>query len=543
MTEETLPAQVSLDDPYDALVIGAGAGGVAVALRMAQRGLRVLCLEQGSWQNRDLLPKAHLDWELRGRRYWHTDPTKRKWPADYPVKSVGETKVNPMLYNAVGGSSIGFGGVYWRLLPSDFRTYSLDGFGVDWPVQYEDLASYYRENELIIGMSGVAGDPTEPEREDLPVPPVQMGKIGRVWAEGFEKLGWYWWAQDCAISTRDYGYGRHECVGRGYCRFGCPSKALASADVAYWPQALEAGVSLITEARVKEIVVDASGMAKGVSFFDASGTLHEARASIVVVSCGGIGTPRLLLMSKSERFPDGLGNSSNLVGKNLMTHVNGMVAGRFSDTLEVDHGAWGGSFSSREFYETSPENGYLRGFTLGGRRGLPPLETAFQAAPWGAGHLAAVESRVNHEGVVAVLGDDEPEESNHIELDFDHTDGFGLPGVRLHYRLSDNSRALGLDGLRRARELCLASGAIDTRDNGLDPIPGWHLMGTARMGDDPRYAVVDRDHRSFDVPNLFLVDGSSMPTGGSVNPTNTIQAMALRAGDRISELRHEFDVA
>lgn len=170
------------------------------------------------------------------------------------------------------------------------------------------------------------------------------------------------------------------------------------------------------------------------------------------------------------------------------------------------------------------------------------METAMQVVPWGERHHAELEMRVNREGVVAICGDDEPEVSNGLELDWENRDLFGMPGVEVNYALSKNSLALGAAGVARGRELCLATGAEEVRDTGLAPVSGWHLMGTARMGEDAQTSVIKADHQSHDVENLFLVDGSSMPTGGAVNPTNTIQAMALRAGDMLIARRNEFGI-
>jgi choline dehydrogenase-like flavoprotein len=527
---------------HDVLVIGSGAGGAAVCARLAERGVRVLCLEQGDWVDPKLPPKWHDDWEVRGRRYWNPNPTRRGWRADYPVINLGNDPVDSYLYNAVGGSTIGFGAQYWRLQPSDFRTRSLDGIGVDWPISYDDLAPYYRMNELILGMSGMIGDPTGPPRDsELPTPPVALGRLGRMWAEAFHKLGWYWWAQDLAISTRPWGENREGCVNRGFCAYGCPSSSLATVDVTYWPLSLTRGVELRTNARVREILVDERGRASGVLYYDEDARLHEVRAPIVVLSAGGIGTPRLLMMSRSSAFPDGLANSTGLVGKNLMVHVQSLVTGLFPDRTEIDRGAWGGSVATRQFVETDPAHDHLRGFILCGNRGWSPLNTALQLAPWGAQHHATMERHLNHEGVIYVCGEDEPEEVNHVELDWQNLDDFGLPGVRTFYRLSENSLHLGSHAIRRARELCEAAGAVEVRDTGLSPVFGWHLLGTARMGADPATSVVDADHRSHDVPNLFIVDASSMSTGGAVNPANTIQALGLRAADRIYALRRDLD--
>lgn len=528
---------------HDVLVIGSGAGGAAVATRLAQQGVRVLCLEQGDWVDPDMLPKAHADWEVRGRRYWNPNPTRRRWRADYPVMNYGEDPVDAYLYNAVGGSTIGYGAQYWRLQPSDFRTRTLDGIGVDWPIGYDDLAPYYRMNELMLGMSGMAGDPTGPERsEDPPTPPVVLGRLGRMWAEAFHKLGWYWWVQDLAISTTAYGGGeRQGCLNRGFCAYGCPGRSVATADVTYWPVALKHGVELRTNARVREICIDAKGRATGALYYDADGKLHEVRAPVVVLSGGGLGTPRLLLLSRSQHFPDGLANSSGLVGRNLMVHVQSLVSGLFPERTEIDHGAWGGSVASRQFYETDPDNDYVRGFILCGNRGWSPLNMALQIAPWGADHHEVLERHLNHEGVIWACGEDNPEESNRVELDWENLDEFGMPGAKTHYRLSENSLRLGANLIRRSREVCEAAGATEIRDTGLSPIFGWHLLGTARMGSDPADSVVDADHRTHDVPNLFIVDASSMATSGGVNPSHTIQSLGLRAADRILALRKELN--
>lgn len=519
----------------DVLVVGAGAAGAALSWRLASHGVGVLCLEEGDWVDRDSIPKAHVDWEVRGRHYWNPAPSIRDREVDYAVTNGGENPVDPFMYSAVGGSTIGFGAQYWRLQPSDFRTRSLDEFGVDWPIGYEDLVPYYDVNEREVGLSGLAGDPTGPAREAPPLPPNAMGAIGRRWAEGFEKLGWYWWPQDSAIVSRDYR-GRPACTNRSQCAFGCPQKSLSTADVTYWPRAIELGVELRVRSRVRRIVLDASGAAAGVEYYDAEGRLHEQRAKRVVVCAGGIGSPRLLLMSATDGHADGLANASGQVGRNLMVHAQTLVAGRFPETTEAYAGTVG-AMSSRQFYETDPDNDFVRGFIVAGNRSYSPLLTALQFRKWGAEHHETLEHHLNHDAVVYLCGDDEPEEHNRVELDHGRLDAFGLPGVTTSYTLSENSRRLVEAAIERATELCMASGAESVRDFGVAPGFGWHLLGTARMGDDPGDSVIDADHRAHDVPGLFIADGSSMPTGGAVNPANTIQAMALRAADRIWEGR------
>ena len=520
----------------DVLVIGAGAAGAAVAWSLSRRGVQVTCLEQGDWVPETDIPKNHADWEVRGRHYWNASPGKRRAAADYPVTNLGDNPVDVYMYSAVGGSAIGYGGHFWRLQPSDFVARTQDGFGVDWPIRYEDLIPYYEMNEEVVGVSGLGGDPVSPHRHDVALPPVPIGRIGDRWIDGFEKLGWYYWAQSQAILSKDHR-GRPACVNRGFCAFGCPSGALALPSNTYWPEALEAGARLITGARVREITVDAEGTATGAQYYDADGVLRTIHARTVVVCGNGLGTPRLLLMSTSERFPHGLANSSGQVGKNFMPHVQTMVIAHFEEPTDADRGAWGATVASRHFYETDPVNDFTRGFTMAAMRGYSPLNTALQVAPWGDGHHEALEHHLNHEATIWVCGDDEPEPHNRVELDWEHLDAFGLPGVKTYYTLSENSRRLGEAGVARATELAYAAGADSVRTLGFDSILGWHLLGTARMGTDPATSVVDGDNRAHDVPNLYIVDGSSFSTGGAVNPTHTIQALALRAADKIWEAR------
>ncbi len=523
----------------DVIVVGGGAAGAALAWRLAQRGVDVLVLEQGDWVPDDAIPKRHADWQVRARRSWSPSPARRGWPADYPVRNLGANPVDAFLYAAVGGSATGWGGAMWRFLPSDFRAATLDGFGRDWPIGYDDLADYYAINEREMGIAGLAGDPTAPPIDPLPLPPVSMGALGDRWMDGFERLGWYWWPQSQAIASRDYR-GRPACTNNGHCTYGCPTGALATPANTYWPEALRHGVRLQTGARVREVTLDTRGRADGVLYHGTDGLVHRATAPVVVLAGNGLGTPRLLLMSASPSFPDGLANSSGMVGRNLMVHVQTTVIGHFPEPTGADHGPWGATATTRHFYETDPDRGFKRGFIITAMRGFDALDTALQVGGWGAGHHAAVERHLNHEAVCWVSGDDEPEPHNRVELDHERVDAAGLPGVVTHYTLSENSRRIGEAGIAKASELCHAAGADSVRVLGFDTLLGWHLLGTARMGDDPADSVVDAWHRCHDVPNLLVVDGSVMATGASVNPTHTVQALALRAADGIWRDRREW---
>ena len=526
---------------FDVLVIGAGCAGSALAKRLSDHALDILVLEQGDWVTPEMRPKSHLDWEARARHDFNPRPSVRGWDGDYPVTNRGGNPIDAYLYAAVGGSAVGYGGHFWRFAPSDFRAHTLDGFGADWPISYEDLAPYYDLNEAEMGTAGLRGDPTGPPRDvDSPTRPVPIGRLGRKWVDGFEKLGWYWWPQEQAIISEDYR-GRKACTNRGFCTAGCPHSALAYAEEIYLAPALRRGVELRTRAHVREITVDPRGRARGAIYYDGEGRLHEVEAKVVVLCGNGLGSPRLLLMSRSARFPDGLANSSGMVGKNFMTHVQTMVIGRFEDRIDAHQGAWGGAVASREFYDGDPEGDFKRGFMLAAMRGYPPLTTALQVAPWGPDHHEVLERHLNHEGVIWVCGDDEPEETNYVGLDWDNLDAYGLPGVTTNYTLSANSLEMSKHMVRRATQLCEAAGADSVRDLGFDTLLGWHLLGTVRMGDDPETSVVDAGNRAHDVPNLYVVDGSSFPTGAAVNPTNTVQALALRTADQIVEQRSAWN--
>lgn len=527
----------------DALIIGAGAAGAAVAWRLAAAGWRVVCLEQGDWVAPEALPPADEDWELRRLTDFNADPNVRRQAADYPVNAAAAA-FTPLMFNAVGGSTILWSGHFPRFHPSDFRVRSLDGVADDWPLDYDELAPYYALNDRMVGVSGLSGDPAQPPREARQTPPLPLGPLGEALVGGFERLGWHWWPSDAAILSAPYGAApwRQSCNLCGPCDLGCPIGARASADITYWPAALRVGAELRTRCRVREITVDERGRARGARYYDPAGRLREQRAPVVIVACNGIGTPRLLLNSRSRQYPQGLANRSGLVGKNLMFHVFASVGGVFPTALEAFKGPIGTGLFSHEFYETDPARGFLRGYQLQMGRQSGPLSTALGGQPaarlpWGDEHHDAFAERYGRMGYLGVMGEDLPEASNEVVLDPHLTDAHGIPAPLVRYELSENSRRLLDHGVARASEALRAAGATAiVAANPLRP-SGWHLLGTCRMGDDPRASVVDRWGRAHDVDNLFVVDGSVFVTSAVGNPTTTIQALALRTADHLVRAR------
>jgi len=525
------------EDSVDVLIIGAGAAGAAFAWSLAETRMNILCLEQGGWMDPARYPTAGFDWEIRGLGDFALSPNTRKRPEDYPVND-SESPIAASMFNAVGGSTILYAGHFPRLHPSDFRVRTLDGVADDWPIDYARLAPYYAENDRMMGVAGLAGDPAYPPKQ-VPLPPVPLGKLGETIARGFNSLGWHWWPSDSAIATRAYE-GRAPCINLGPCITGCAQGAKASTDVTYWPAAVRRGVRLATRCRVREITLGADGRADGALYYDAQGALHKQRAEIVVLACNGIGTPRLLLNSRSALFPDGLANRSGLVGRNLMFHPYGMVVGGFPGPPEGYKGPTGCGLMSQEFYETDLSRGFVRGYSFELLRGMGPVSTALwgMAAgrlPWGDGHHAAYDDVFARTAGVLAICEDLPELHNCVTLDPELTDGNGIPAPRIQYRLSENSLRMLAHGVARGKQVLEAAGAEWTRVESPLRVAGWHLMGTARMGSDPQRSVVNEWGRCHDVRNLFIIDGSVFVTAGAVNPTCTIQAFALYAADRLQK--------
>ena len=512
----------------DVVVVGAGASGAAFTWSLAQAGINVVCLEQGGWVAEDAFPTSDADAQIHLQTDFHPDPGFRGLPADYPVNET-ETPIAPLMYNAVGGSLIHWGAHFPRFHPSDFRVKTLEGVAEDWPVTYEELEPYYDENDRMMGVSGLMGDPAYPEKPERPCPPLSIRKSGELLAKALDKLGWHWWASDTAVSSVSYD-GRDPDMG-GFLR------SFASADLNYWPAALKGGARLEIHARVREILVNESGNATGVLYYQ-DGELKEQKAKVVVLACNGIGTARLLLNSTSAIFPNGLANSSGLVGKCLMHHPVGSVLGVFDEWLGTEGGGPRGStMLSQEFYETNPDHDFIRGYELQILSyGNAPLAAALgglmgQKVAWGEDHHDEFKRRFGHSVGIAIMSEDLPEEHNMVTLDSEMTDSDGIPAPKINYTVSENTAKMLEHGVARATEIMEAAGATKVFSSTLRRNAGWHLLGTARMGEDPETSVVDRWGRTHDVSNLFIIDGSIFTTSACVNPTPTIQALALRTAD------------
>ena len=283
-----------------------------------------------------------------------------------------------------------------------------------------------------------------------------LGKTGTRYAQAMNRLGWHWWPSDIAIATTEYD-GRSKCINLNHCTPGCAQGAKASVDITYWPHALRNRVELRTRCRVREIATNEQGMAAGVVYYDPTGIERFQPAEVVILAANGVGTPRLLLNSASSRFPDGLANSSGLVGKNLMLHPWPLIFGYVDEEMDGDRGPqtvmW-----SKQFYETDPSRDFVRGYTLQFARGTGPASEAIASMaagrlPWGADHHRIYRRLFYRRPANRRCLRGPPEEHNRVRLDPVLKDGHGIPAPKIDYTISENTRRMMEHGIARATEI------------------------------------------------------------------------------------------
>lgn len=527
----------------DAVVVGSGPAGAVVAKRMHEAGLSVLCLEQGCDVDYGKARAGHPEFELTTGRDWSYIPRNRGTAADYPIDD-DDSDIVPLMWNGVGGSSVSWAANWMRNLPSDFRVRTLDGVGDDWPISYFDLAPHYVKTEWDFAVSGVDGDPAYPEGFAPPLPPAKLTPAGELMARTHNEMGWHWWPGSNAIATVPHGE-MNPCQQRTACMWGCVEKAKLSTDRSHWPPLERGGVQLRRNARVVRLETGAHDLVERVVYADESGAEHAVSAPVVVLACNSIGTPRLLLNSTGPAHPDGLANSSGLVGKRLMLHPTAAVVGLFDQPLGTFRGVWGQLAYTLQFYETDESRDFVRG----SKWSLQPTGGPLQATKrwpwgtvdfWGDGFHDEIARRLGHSLSWGIICEDLPDPTNQVVLDPANPDSSGMPGVRIDYHTGENSKRMLRFMVERAKESLTAAGAYRVVVAPQARESGWHILGTTKMGDDPADSVVDRYGRCHDVPNLFVVDGSVWPTSAGVNPTATIAAFASWAADHAIASRRDL---
>jgi choline dehydrogenase-like flavoprotein len=512
--------QFSDTDTVDFAVVGTGAGGGTLACKLAEAGFSVVAFDAGPfWRP---LEDFASDEEEQTKLYW-TD--ERIVDGENPLR-LGSNNSG----KSVGGSTVHFAMVSLRFRPEWFKSRTLLGYGADWPLDWREMWDYYEEVEQALKIAGPVSYPWGPRRPRYPYRAHELNAPAILLARGAEALGIKWTPTPIATLSAPRG-ASPPCVYRGFCTLGCSTNAKQSALLVWIPRAIRADAEIRDLAMVGRIEMDGD-RASGVHY-QREGSWRFQKARNVVVAGYAIETPRLLLMSRTARFPDGLANSSGLVGKNLTVQANQAVWGVVEE--EVRSYKAPPSLALTEHWNYAEDGkDFFGGYAYMSQGPLPLLWSDTLSSGRGMWGQSLVDEmqRYNHTVGLKVVGEYLPQERNRVTL-ADEEDQYGLPIPRVSYSWCDNDKRLNRHALGFMRQALEAVGARQIWDQEDDTC---HLNGTARMGDDPSRSVVDADCRCWDIPNLWVCDGSVFPTVGGVNPSLTIQAIACRTGDRIKAL-------
>ena len=516
----TIPRRrFSDDEVVDFVIVGVGSAGGVLIQRLARAGFNVVGFEAGPF------------WDTE--RDWVSDETGSHGLYWNDLRITGGE--HPLALGANNsGRGVGGGSVHWasftpRFHPSDFEVYTRDGVGADWPIDYADIEPYYQLLEREMPVAGPAWYPWG-KPHGHPYAPHPMGAVGDTLIKGCTALGIQVSAGGpVAILSASHG-DRPHCIYRGFCIQGCKVGAKASTLITHVPDALKHGAEIRDNSMVARISLDEKRHTDGVVYFDREGRERFQRARCVIVCGYAIETPRLLLNSACPGHERGLANSSGTLGKYLMAQAGNVILGRFEELIRM-YKAPPAHALTEEFYETDPKRDFARGFAVQ-TVGPPPIAFAKQIMAakqtWGWG-LRRNMMDYNHWSPLGLLGEILPWEDNRVELATgpDEKDRFGLPVAKITFSLKDNDKKMIEFGKNKVMEIMYAAGAKEV----VQEARYAHLVGAARMSATPETGVCDKFGRTWDVDNLFIMDGSVMPTQGSANPGLTIQALAARTAD------------
>jgi choline dehydrogenase-like flavoprotein len=537
------------DKHVDAVIIGAGAGGGVVAKELATNGIQVVLFERGGWARYDADSNDELT-SMRGPMTRTLGPDLKKNPRVRIVGEGDERKVltekgyGSHIASCVGSGTVVYGAMAWRYMPEDFKMVSTygkveDSTLADWPISYDDLEPYYEKAEWEIGVSGEAGaNPYEPKRnKPYPMPAFEQNEDGKVLSAACNRLGLHPFSIPMARNSVPYD-GRAGCLRRNTCAgYACPVSAKNGTHNTVIPKAIASGnCELRTNCQVVEVIIDDDGHARGIRYFDENNEERIQTADLVVVSSSATETARLLLNSKSKKFPNGAGNNNDWVGRNLQSHAYTGARGFFEDNIhsfkgpgstmaicDFNHhnpGIIGGGLLANEFYQLP------YGFT----KTRPP-----QSPRWGAGHKTF--QRENFFKFAQMVGPIQEMPNFHSRITtYDKQKDFwgdpvgALSGGR-HPLDHEHCKFLSA----RAEEILKEAGATKTwqQVGGKGQGAGVHQVGTCRMGDDPATSVVNRYGQVHDIDNLYVADGSTFVTNAGFNPSLTILAMGFRIGEHV----------
>jgi choline dehydrogenase-like flavoprotein len=526
---------------YDVCVVGSGAAGGVVALQLAQKGASVVVLEAGKWidPSKDFfshtmpyeLPKRGRGWNPRA--HLEVDRTKE------PFTKAGNTNFNHTLIKHVGGKTLLWAGLSWRNSPYDFAT---------WPVKYEELAPYYDRMEKLMGVTGnYDHHPNVPDGVFLK--PLALSCAHYEVKKGCEKLDAKRFkmitARKAILTERDWSK-RAVCHYCGHCMRGCDVDAKYTSANTAMPEALKTGkCKLVLYANAAEVLMSKDGKyATGVRYYDArTRQSYEVRARYVVLACGPIESARLLLLSKSQHSPNGLANSSGLVGKNLITHTTsgaqGYLKSQVGSPIVNDDGTESSHAYIASFYWDKPHPDFPKGYHIivdaGTRIGQGNPGFARNIEGFGSSFKRGVRERFpallslySQNGMI-------PSPERYVELDPEVKDIYGLPVPKVHFNLTSEDRAIFKDATEKICSIIEASGGVVTGVNQAPGVDSVHWVGTCKMGNDPKSSVLTPYLRTHDVENLYVADGSGFIDYSEKNPTLTVMALASRCADYLYE--------
>jgi len=526
-------------------IIGAGASGAATAKVLTERGLRVVALERGPWRTRESFGGD----ELANVNRYNLWPDPLLNPRTYRESEDEAPRVEPFcpVPQMVGGGTVHWQGWLPRFTENDFRLRTIVGEVpgttlVDWPITYADLEPYYTKVEWSFGVSGQGGANSfeSPRSKGYPCPPMPTTRYARKFHQGCTALGYNSFPTPMAALSRPYN-GRPATVLSAFAQqHGDPTGTRSSALSVFVPDAVQTGrYDLRPDCYVREIAVDAYGRAKSAVYQDAAGDFIEQEADVFILACGAIESARLLLLSRSGRFPHGLANGSDLVGRNLTLHEYSAAVGVFDEPIHAWAGGGYVAASSYQFYEHDDTRGFAGGSHIASAGvGIPlPINWGLPDRPlWGAEAKRMDRDFYDHSFAAGMVLHDMPQHTNRVELDETVTDAWGLPVARITLRPHPNDLAQGRWVIDRNAEILEAAGAKKVYRVYPDRVTGncSHQHGTTRMGDDPTTSVLNKWCRAHEVDNLFVVDGGPFPTATGANPTLSIMANAWRVAEYIA---------
>lgn len=545
------------ENSFDAIVVGTGISGGWAAMELSTKGLKTLVIERG----RDVKHVADYPtmfknpWELtpgdrvtaeeaknypiQGKIYAFHDSTKHWWVNDLEHPYIQEKPFDWIRGNHVGGRSIMWGRQSYRLSDLDFEANAKDGHGVDWPIRYKDLEPWYDYVESFIGVSGQAeGLPQLPDGKFLP--PMEMNcleqhvssKIRENYSDRIMTIG----RVANLTGPKD---GRGQCQFRNLCYRGCPYGGYFSSQSSTLPKAMQTGnMTLLTDSIVAEVIFDKdSGKASGVRVINSvNGSVEEYFAKIIFLNASTLGTTQILLNSISDRFPDGLGNSSGQLGHNLMDHHYIVGASGEYDGFEDKYyyvSRPNGIYVPRFRNIDEQRSDFIRGYGYQGSASRENWTRGIREMSIGR----ELKELLQRPGIWTMglggFGECLPYYENMVSLDKEKKDKFGMPLLKISAEYKENEWAMRKDMASSAAEMLETAGLKNIREYDAKPAPGLaiHEMGTARMGKDPKTSVLNKHNQMHDLPNVFITDGAAMTSSGCQNPSLTYMALTARACD------------